>query len=52
MESKQQIGQPGQATTTITAAAFTSKYQSKAEVYRFLATEVGAYLSSYNTVTV
>ena len=52
MESNRQIGQPGSGKTNITTQAFTAKYQSKPEVYRFLATEVGAYLSSYNTVTV
>ena len=41
-----------QQLASITAQQFTAKYQSKPEVYRFLATEVGAYLSSYNTVTI
>ena len=40
------------AKATVTAQAFSAKYQSKQEVYRFLASEVGAYLCSYQTVTI
>ena len=36
----------------IDAAAFGAKYQSKKEVYRFLTHDVGAYLSSYETMTI
>ena len=36
----------------IDANAFGSKYQSKREVYRFLTHDCGAYLPSYETVTI
>ena len=36
----------------ISQAAFAAKFQSKREVYRFLSSEVRAYLPSYETVTV
>ena len=36
----------------VTAQEFSAVASSKQEVYRFLATEVGAYLDSYNTMTV
>lgn len=52
MAGEQDPNQPGRELTNITSQQFTSKYQSKTEVYRFLATEVGCYLSSYDTVTI
>ena len=36
----------------VTANEFSALASSKQEVYRFLATEVGAYLDSYATMTV
>lgn len=36
----------------ISAAAFGAKAQSKREVYRFLTAECGAYVSSYDTMTI
>ena len=36
----------------VNAPAFSSKFQSKSEVYRFLATEVGCLLPDYNVVTI
>ena len=36
----------------ITSQQFTAKYQSKLELYKFVATECNIYLSSYETVTV
>ena len=36
----------------VTAAAFNAKFRSKQEVYRFLSFDCGAYLPSYQTVTV
>ena len=41
----------GQA-AQVTAAEFAAKFQSKREVYRFLATEVNAYLPPFENVTV
>ena len=36
----------------ITAATFSSKFNSKREVYNFLTIDVGAYLPAYDTVTI
>ena len=36
----------------VNAAAFASKFQSKREIWRFLSSEVGAYLASYDTMTI
>ena len=36
----------------VDAAAFGAKFQSKKEVYRFLTHDLGAYLSSYETMTI
>ena len=36
----------------VSAAAFGAKMQSKREVYRFLTAECGAYVSSYDTMTI
>ena len=40
------------ANQKISAQAFASKFQSKAEIYRFMTTEVKAYLDSYERTTV
>ena len=36
----------------VNAAAFASKFQSKREIWRFLSSEVGAYLASYPTMNI
>ena len=36
----------------INAASFGAKYSSKREVFRFLVSEAGVYLPTYETVTV
>ena len=38
--------------TRVTAAEFSAKFNSKREVYRFLSSEVHAYLPPYEAVTV
>ena len=38
--------------TMVSAQSFGAKYAGKREVYRFLTHDVGAYLSSYETMTV
>ena len=38
--------------TQISAREFAAKFQSKREVYRFLASEVKAYLDCYEAMTV
>ena len=43
---------PAQQQVSIDAAAFGSKFKSKREVYRFLTLDCGAYLPSYETVTI
>lgn len=48
----QQINSASMATTKVNAAAFGAKYASKREVYRFLTSDAGVYLSSYQTMTV
>ena len=41
-----------QAREFLTVAELSAKMSSKVELYRFMATEVKAYLPSYETVTV
>ena len=36
----------------MTAAAFSAKYQGKKEVWRFVASDCGAYLPDYESVTI
>jgi hypothetical protein len=36
----------------VIASSFGSKFSSKGEIWRFLATEAGLYLPSYDTVTI
>ena len=36
----------------MTSQEFAARYNSKGEVYRFLATEVGAYVPDYKVVTI
>ena len=37
---------------TVNSKAFGAKFQSKREIYRFLTHDCGAYLSSYQTMTI
>jgi len=39
-------------TIPVNPASFGAKYQSKREVFRFLSHDIGAYLSSYETMTI
>jgi hypothetical protein len=55
--SFQNLNQPPMAnpfglTVPVNAQSFGAKYQSKREVYRFLTHDCGAYLSSYETMTI
>ena len=43
---------PFNLTVPVNAQSFGAKYQSKREVYRFLSNDCGAYLSSYETMTI
>ena len=52
MASQNQIAGAANRSQVVTAAEFSAKFSSKPEVYRFLATEVGAYLCTYETMTV
>ena len=45
------INRPGRL-ENINAQEFAAKFNSKREVYRFLASEVKAYLPSYETVSI
>jgi hypothetical protein len=36
----------------VIASSFGAKFSSKGEIWRFLATEAGIYLPSYDTVTI
>ena len=38
--------------TTVTAAAFSSKFRSKKEIYVFLTVDVRAYLCNSNNLTI
>ena len=44
-----QILQPKQR---VTALEFSSKFQSKREIYKFLSTECKAYLDTYEALTI
>ena len=50
-QQQQNINQAPQK-VYVNAAAFGAKAQSKREVYRFVASECGAYVPPYNTVTI
>ena len=52
MEGQQRIISGARAKVKITAKDFAAKMRTKQEVYHFLTHEVGAYLSSYDTMTV
>lgn len=52
-QANQNILQPAiHQVVTVTAAQFAAKFQDKREVYRFLSSEVQAYLPDYDNVTV
>ena len=48
----EQINGGGPPKTKVTAKDFASKYRDKTEVYHFLTHDVGAYLSSYDSMTI
>ena len=52
MEISSHVDTPTKSKEMVNAAAFASKFQSKREVWRFLSSEVGAYLASYETMTI
>ena len=53
MESNLQINSKSQSQLVrVNPASFGAKFASKREVWRFLACDVGAFLPSYNTVTI
>ena len=52
MSGAGQISSMSNKLQKVSAAAFGSKYASKREVYRFLSSEVNAYLPQYDSVTV
>jgi len=43
---------PNEVPSIITTNEFNSKFRSKREVYQFLAFDVGAYLPSFDSVTI
>ena len=47
-----QINSNSNQSQQITAATFAAKFNSKREIYMFLTVECGAYLPSYDTVTI
>ena len=52
MEGANPNPQVPQRPPVVTSAAFNAKFRSKQEVYRFLSFDCGAYLPSYQTVTI
>ena len=52
MAEQQQMNSASNQKVKITAKDFAAKMRNKQEVYHFLTHEVGAYLSSYDTMTV
>ena len=52
MEGQEHINSSAKAKVRITAKNFAAKMRNKQEVYHFLTHEAGAYLSSYDTMTV
>ena len=52
MSKQEQINSISNAMRRVTAKDFAAKFRDKQEVYHFLTHEVGAYLSSYDTMTV
>ena len=49
---QQQVNGGDRQLAVVSAQSFGAKYAGKREVYRFLTHDVGAYLSSYETMTV
>ena len=52
MNNNLQLNSAAHQKVKVTAKDFGSKYKGKRKVFHFLAHEVGAYLCSYDTVTV
>ena len=52
MAARNGIANPDQRLVKVTATEFASIASSKTEVYRFLASECGAFLDSYTSMTV
>ena len=52
MEISSHVDTPAKSKEMVNAAAFASKFQSKREIWRFLSSEVGAYLALYETMTI
>ena len=52
MDNQNQINSAAKGKVKVTAKDFAAKMRNKQEVYHFLTHEVGAYLSSYQTMTV
>ena len=52
MDGPNQNAQVPQGPPVVTAAQFNAKFRSKQEVFRFLSFDCGAYLPSYQTVTI
>ena len=52
MAARNGIAGPQERTVKITSAEFSAVASGKQEIFRFLASEVGAYLDAYNTMTV
>jgi hypothetical protein len=49
----QDLNNGGQrAQQTITSAEFAAKFKSKREIYQLLTVDAGAYLSSYDSLTI
>jgi len=51
-QNQQPPNNPFGLTVSVNANSFGAKYQSKREVYRFLSHDCGAYLSTYETMTI
>jgi len=47
-----QVNNPAPGTVKVTPQEFAAKYQGKKECWRFVATDCGAYLPEYESVTV
>ena len=51
-QQMQQVPIGGGAAARISSKEFAAKYQSKREIYNFLATDVGIYLPPHDNVTI
>ena len=52
MASKNGIADVHDRKVGVTSSEFSQRFSSKQECFRFLATEVGAYLDAYNTMSI